>query len=206
MTTYSEFYGHGYETSSIPLTIVDVHEGDIWPIADNAEAAKDAIAAGLHPVVAIGGRTAADGRPLNVTGVVISFSAGLTVPFGRVRVNIADGYIVKNYVSNIDGYVAGGAANSWENAPVIGQPVYVDDSTDLGAGCTLSMSPLNDANPAVANPMAGVLWYCQDEYVDVAQGGSVLAADAVWPLSWSDEATEEHLVCVLLVNGWRELA
>jgi len=205
MTTYAEFYGLGYETSSAPLTIVDVHESDIWPIADNAEAAKDAIGLGLHPVVAIGGRTALDGRPLNVTGVVISFTAGLTVPFGRVAVNIANGYIVKNYVSNIDGYVAGGAANSWEQAPVIGQPVYVDDSTDLGAGCTLSMSPTNDANPAVANPMAGVLWYDQDEYVDVAQGGSVLAADVVWPLTWA-ASTYEYLVCVLLINGARDLA
>jgi len=54
--------------------------------------------------------------------------------------------------------------------------------------------------------MAGVLWYCQDEYVDVAQGGSVLAASAVWPLTWSAIATEEHLVCVLLINGARDLA
>jgi len=204
MTTYAEFYGLGYETSSGPLVIVDVHEADIWPIADNAEAAKDAIGLGLHPVVAIGGRTALDGRPLNLTGVVISFTAGLTTATGRLAINIANGYIVKNYVSNIDGYVAGAAANSWEDAPVIGQPVYVDDSTDLGAGCTLSMSPVNDADPAVANPMAGVLWYDQDEYVDSAQGGP--NADAVWPKAWSNVATEEHLVCVLLISGARDLA
>jgi len=203
MTTYSEFYGHGYETSSGPLTIVDVHEDDIWPIANNAIAAKDAIGAGLHPVVAIGGRTAADGRPLNVTGVVISFTAGLTVPFGRVSVNIADGYIVKNYVSNIDEY-SGGDPNGWEAAPVIGQHVFVDDSDDLGAGCTLSMSPLNSAG--LRNPMAGVLWYDQDEYVDVAQGGSVLAADFGWPPEWTSDADAEYLVCILLANGWRELA
>ena len=204
MTTFSEFYGHGYETSSIPLTIVDVHEADIWPIADNSvSGAKDAIGVGLHPVVAVGGRAAVDGRPMNVTGVVISFTAGLATATGRVRLNVADGYIVKNYVSNVYGYPENGAAaNSWENAPVIGQPVYVDDSDDLGAGCTLSMSSNNEIG--VANPMAGVLWYCQDEYVDSAQGGPNAETD--FPLEWSNIATEEHLVCVLLANGWRDLA
>ena len=202
MTTFSEFYGHGYETSSIPLVIVDVHESDIWPIADNSgPGTKDAIAVGLHPVVAVGGRAAPDGRPMNVTGVVISFTAGLTTATGRVRLNIADGYIVKNYVSNIYGY-NGNAANAWEAAPVIGQPVFVDDSNDLGAGCTLSMSEDNDAG--VLNPMAGVIWYCQDEYVDSAQGGPNASAD--FPLSWTSDATAEYLVCILLANGWREFA
>jgi len=200
MTTYSEFYGLGYETSSGPLVIVDVHEADIWPIADNSiSTTKDAIAAGLHPVVAVGGRTAADGRPLNVTGVVISFSAGLTTATGRVRLNIADGYIVKNYVSNIKEY----GAIDWETAPVIGQPVYVDDSA-LGEGCTLSLSPLNSAG--LRNPQAGVLWYDQDEYIDGAQSGSRLAADYVWPMTWDGTENFEYLVCILLANGWRELA
>ncbi len=206
MTTFSEFYGHGYETSSIPLVIVDVHEDDLWPVANNALAAKDALAVGLHPVVAVGGRTAADGRPMNVTGVVISFSAGLTIPTGRVRLNIADGYIVKNYISNIERY-DGANPDAWENLPIIGQPVYVDDSAALGAGCTLSMSPLNSTN-TLRNPMAGVLWYCQDEYIDEAQGGPNLNPypDPYWTPTWSDIATEEHLVCILLANGWRELA
>ena len=204
MTTYADFYGLGYETSSGPVVIVDVHESDIWPIADNAEAAKDAIGLGLHPIIAIGGRIAADGRPMNVTGVVISYLPGLTVATARLAINIATGYIVKNYVSNIDGYNAGVAANSWEDAPVIGQPSYVDDSSDLGAGCTLSMSPLNDANPALPNPMAGVLWYDQDEYVNAAQAGGVL--EATWPKAWSNVATGEHLVCILQINGARDLA
>jgi len=203
MTQYDEFYGHGYETSSAPLVIVDCHEADIWPVADNSGSGiKDAIGDGLHPVVAVGGRTAADGRPLNVTGVVISFKAGLTVPFGRISLNIGDGYIVKNYVSNIKSY-SGGDPLAFETAPVIGQAVYVDDSDDLGEGCTLSLSPLNDAG--VRNPMAGVLWYDQDEYVDVAQGGPILEADAVWPPTWLGTIAE-YLVCILLVNGWRELA
>ena len=203
MPTFSEFYGHGYETSSIPLTIVDVHESDIWPIADNSNAAKDAIGAGLHPVIAIGGRTIADGRPLNLTGVVVSFTAGPTTATGRIAVNIADGYIVKNYVANVLTYTPGAAALTFESAPALGQPVYVDDSDDLGAGCTLSLSALNDDNPGLRNPLAGVLWYCQDEYVDTGQGGGVTSA--VWPKSWS-EAYSEYLVCILLFNGGRNLA
>jgi len=113
---------------------------------------------------------------------------------------------VKNYVSNIAGYDGvGGAANAWEAAPIIGQPVYVDDSTHLGAGCTLSMSPLSNGDPAqLRNPVAGVLWYCQDEYVDLGQGGP--GESTGFPLSWTEDATAEYLVCVLLINGWRETA
>jgi len=202
MTQYAEFYGLGYETSSGPLTIVDVHEADIWPVADNSESGtKDAVADGLHPVVAVGGRTAADGRPLNLTGVVISFAAGLTVPFGRIALNIANGYIVKNYVANVLTYAAT-VPDTFEQAPVIGQAVYVDDSDDLGEGCTLSLSELNEDD--VPNPFAGVLWYDQDEYVDVAQGGSRLAVDYAWPQTWSN-SIEEHLVCVLLISGARNV-
>ncbi len=210
MTTFSEFYGHGYETSSIPLTIVDVLEHDVWPVDDNCETGvggKDQLAVGLHPVIAVGAtRAILDGRPKNITGVVIGFTPGLTTATGRVSINIADGYIVKNYVSNIKTYDGvAGAANGWEAAPVIGQPIYVDDSTHLGAGCTLSMSPLNNGDPAqVRNPVAGVLWYCQDEYVDSAQGGSGTATG--FPLSWTSDANAEYLVCILLANGWRELA
>jgi len=200
MTQYDEFYGLGYETSSGPLTIVDVHEADIWPVADNSESAtKDAIAAGLHPVVAVGGRTVADGRPLNLTGVVISFAAGLTVPTGRIALNIANGYIVKNYVANVLTYAAT-VPDTFEIAPAIGQAVYVDDSDDLGEGCTLSLSELNEDD--VPNPFAGILWYDQDEYVDTGQGGP--NASATWPLTWSN-SIEEHLVCVLLISGARNV-
>ena len=197
-----EFYSaHDYEGSSGPLTIVHVHEADIWPVADNSgSGTKDAIGDGLHPVVAIGGRTAADGRPLNVTGVVLTFEAGLTTATGHVQINIADGYVVKNYVANVLTY-SGGAANTFETAPVVGQPVYVDDSDDLGEGVTLSMSPLNDAG--VKNPMAGVLWYCQDEYADAAMGGP--NSSSTFDTSLAEELVEQAF-CVLLINGARELA
>jgi len=192
MTTYAEFNsGTNIQDSSGPQCNRKFEEDVIWPIADNAEAAKDALADGLHPVVAIGGRTAADGRPNNITGIVVSYNAVSDIAV----VNIASCQIVRVYVSNIYGY-AGEAPNAWEAAPVIGQPVYVDDSADLGAGCTLSMAASNHAG--VANPLAGYLMYCQDEYVDESIGGS---QDTEWGPTWSDDTSEEHLVCVLLTNA-----
>ena len=192
-----EFQGHPYQQSSGPYVIVDVHEANIWPIADNSvSGAKDALADGLHPVVAIGGRTAADGRPLNLTGVVISFLAGLTVPVGIAKINIADGMIVRQVVNNLLAHAA-----TFETAPVPGQPVYVDDSAALGAGVTLSMSPLNDGG--LRNPLAGYLWWCQDEMANAIAGGARLAA------TFDDELADEEVeqeYCVLLVNNGRELA
>jgi len=193
MATYAEFYGGvDWQQSSGPQCNRKFEEDVIWPIADNSgSGAKDALADGLHPVVAIGGRTVADGRPNNITGVVVTYDATSDIAV----VNIASCQIVRAYVSNIIGY-NGGAANAWEAAPVIGQPVYVDDSDDLGQGCTLSMSASNDA--AVANPLAGYLMYCQDEYVDYPIGGS---NSTEWGPTWSGIASEEHLMCVLLTNA-----
>ncbi len=193
MTTYAEFYGESdWEQSSGPLVNRKFEEDVLWPIADNSgSGTKDALADGLHPVVAIGGRTAADGRANNRTGVVVTYNATSDIAV----VNIADGYIVRNYVSNIAGYDGQNAANAWEAAPVIGQPVYIDDSDDLGAGCTLSMSPLNDAG--VDNPLAGHLMYCQDEYVDYAIGGS---NSDQWGPTWLG-STAEYLVCVMLTSA-----
>ena len=135
MPSVTEFYDEAtYEQSSEPMTCVDVQESDCWPVDDRSESgAKDQLAPGLHPVIAIGGMTAADGRPLNVTGVVISYTgAGSGTATDRVVVNIADGVIVRQYVSNILTY-SGEAPNTYETTPVVGQPVYVDDSADLSA-------------------------------------------------------------------------
>ena len=202
MTTQATFYsGASYETSSEPHTPVVVHESDCWPVYDNSiSGTKDQLDNGLHPVIAIGGRTAADGRPLNITGVVLTVKEGLTEPFDFVVVDIADGQIVRNYVSNITGY-ADGAASTFEQAPVIGQPVYVDDSAALGAGCTLSLSQFNSTG-TLKNPMAGVLWYDQDEYVDVSVGGANTAQ--AWPPTWA-ATVYEYAVCILLINGARDL-
>lgn len=193
--------GTNWQQSSGPLTIVHVHESDCWPVADNSgSGTKDALAAGLHPVIAIGGRTAADGRPLNQTGVVVSWTAGLTVPNGHVQVNTADGYVVRQYVGNMLTYSNGSPA-TFETAPVVGQPVYVDDSGDLSEGVTLSMSPL--AEDGLKNPLAGFLHYCQDEYADAAQGGP--NTSSTFDGTLANELVEQEY-CVILYNGMRELA
>ena len=195
MTT--EFFsGSDWEQSSGPWTNIQVHEADLWPIADNSIAAKDALEDGHHPVVAIGGRTAADGRPFNLTGVVVSFLDGLTTPTGIAVVNIADGMIVRQLVANILAHPA-----TYETAPVVGQPVFVDDSAALGAGVTLSMSELNSAG--LHNPLAGYLWYCQDEYADAAAGGPNTAATFDGTLA---NSLVQQEYCVLLINAGRELA
>jgi hypothetical protein len=136
-----------------------------------------------------------------VTGVVVScnISAAGTAT-DRVTVNIADGAIVRQYVSNILTY-SGGSAYTFETAPVVGQPVYVDDSADLSNGVTLSMSPLNSAG--LKNPMAGVLWYCQDEIADGQVGGS--RSTATFDTSLPNSETEQ-IYCVLLINNTRDLA
>jgi hypothetical protein len=199
-----EFYGANYssgdeefyEDSSGPYVYVQVHEPYIWPIADNSESGtKDALEDGLHPVVAIGGRTEADCRALNLTGVVTSFTAGLTTATGMARINIADGVIVRNWVANVTSY-SGTAANTFETAPIPGQCVYVDDSQALGEGVTLSMSPLNE--DSLPNPLAGWLWYCQDEYADAAMGGP--NESSTFDTSLANELVQQAY-CVLLSNS-----
>ena len=200
----SEFYGADfsdgsedfYEDSSGPLVVRKYHEADIWPVDDNSgSGTKDEIADGLHPVVAIGGRTIANGRALNQTGVVLSYEAGLSTATGMVEVNIADGVIVRNWVANVLTYSEGDDA-TYETAPMVGQPVYVDDSDDLSEGVTLSMSPLNDSD--VPNPLAGYLTYCQDEYADASVGGPNSAA--TFDDDLADELVEQAY-CIILTNA-----
>jgi len=191
------FYaGTDWEQSSEPHVFVDVQEGDCWPVDDRSESgANDQLDAGLHPVVAVGG-IAESGRGSALTGVVVSVNlSALGTATDRVVLNIADGAIVRQYVSNILTY-SGEAPNTYEQTPVVGQPVYVDDSADLGAGVTLSMSPLNHAG--AANPLAGYLWYCQDEIADGQVGGS--RATATFDTALPNEATEQ-VFCVLLAGA-----
>ena len=77
----------------------------------------------------------------------------------------------------------------------------VDDSDDLAEGVTVSMSPLNTAD--LENPLAGVLWYCQDEIADGQAGGS--RSTATFDTALANEAVEQEF-CVMLVAGFRELA
>ncbi|GAG15996.1 unnamed protein product, partial [marine sediment metagenome] len=144
----TEFYGEtDWQQSSGPEVDRNFHLGDLWPQTDTASVAKDVLEDGLHPVMAVLGQTVADGRPENLTGVVKTYNADATIAV----LNVADGMVVRAYVSNITNYAVGGAANAWDTTPAIGRPVYVDDSSDLGAGCTLSLSPLNDQSPRLAN-------------------------------------------------------
>ena len=192
--------GTNWEQSSGPIVSRDALESDCWPVADNSgSGTKDALAEGLHPIIALGGRTAADGRPLNLTGVVTSFQAGGTTATGRVRVNIADGMVVRQYVANVLTY--SGTPATFEQAPVPFQPVYVDDSDDLSEGVTCSMSPLNDGG--LRNPLAGYLYYCQDELADSSAGGARSAATFDTVLA---NSLVEQSYCVLLINAARELA
>lgn len=199
----AEFWsGTNWEQSSEPHTIIDVQESDCWPVDDNSgSGTKDELAPGLHPVIAIGGRTAADGRPLNLTGVVVSYAGtGSGTSTDRVGVNIADGTIVRNYVANVLTYAVG-IPDTFEQAPIVGQPVYVDDSNDLAEGVTLSMSPLNDAD--VRNPLAGYLFYCQDEIADGLAAGA--RATSTFDGTLANELVQQTY-CVLLINAARELA
>jgi len=192
------FYsGPAWEQSSGPIVNVTVLEQDVWPVDDNSlSGTKDALFDGAHPVVAVGGRTAADGRPLNIVGTVMKFYANsLNASYGRVELNIAHGHIVRQYVANILTY-AGGSAATYETAPVLGQPVFVDDSADLTAGVTLSMSPLNSGG--LANPQAGVLWYCQDELADSWAGGPNAAPTFDTSLA---NSLVEQVYCVLISRG-----
>lgn len=199
MAKFATFYsGASYETSSEPQTVVQVHEADCWPVDDNSESGvKDELEDGLHPVVALGPRlSATNERPLNQVGVIVTVLEGLTEPVDLVQLDIAYGKIVTNYVSNILTYDGQHDPATFESAPVIGQPVFVDDSDDLGEGCTLSLSPLN--HDGLANPQAGILFYDQDEYADASVGGPNTSAD--WPKSWA-ETVYEYAVCILLKPG-----
>ena len=191
--SYEEHYaGTDWEQSSGPILSRKVHLDDLWPTVDSAAVAKDPIVNGLHPVMAIGNPTTLDGRPEQATGVVMTYNDKTEIAV----LNVADKVIVRDYVSNILTYDPGQAAATFETAPAIGQPVYVDDSSDLGAGCTLSLSPLNDESPGLPNPLAGWLFYCQDEYQDSGIGGPNV--DATWPKTWVEG---EYLVCVMLTNA-----
>lgn len=197
---YDEFYGaeEGHKTdwqqSSSPMTSRKVHKiapdestALIWPV----DTPKDDLADGLHPVVAIGAKAH---RPMNLTGVVIGYHADCEV----AQINLAEKVIVRNYVTNILSYTTsnGGVPNSWVNTILAGQPVYVDDSTDLPAGATLSFSPLNE--DAAMNPLAGYVFWCQDEYEDFCVGGPNSAQDIPQPAA--ENTTETLTLCVILTN------
>lgn len=188
------FYsGTDWEQSSGPYINRYVEEADLWPEGAGGEidgGNKDELAPAsttqpeLHPVLAIGPRA---NRPKNMTGVVVKSEDA-----NKVLVNVAPGFIVRQYVSNILTY-SGGAANTWSGSIDAGTPVYVDDSGPLSSGVTLSLSMTNESGSL--NPLAGWIFYCQDEYDDSGFGGLNAAG---LPHTQSSTATVEVLACVLL--------
>ena len=195
MATVDEFYNDpDWEGSSGPIVprTVDASE-DLWPVGTGAMGEidggdKDVLADGLHPVLAIGPKAQ---RPVNLTGVVITYRSAND----RAVMNLGDKVIVRQYVSNILTYSAG-AGNTFDQSLAIGEPVYVDDSGPLSEGVTLSRSPLNESSSA--NPLAGYIWRCQDQYDD--SGVSGIDGD-VFPMTLANTAIETAL-CVMLVNDF----
>jgi hypothetical protein len=188
--SYDEFYSGGdWEQSSEPNIFRPFHLADLWPVG--AAYGKDELESGLHPVVAIG--TPTDAWDVycrhNLTGVVTSYNAGTTIAV----LNLADKAIVRNYVANVTFYNGG---VTYAATFDIGAAVYVDDSSPLSSGVTLSLSPFNE--DGAANPLAGYLYYCQDEFMDIGVGGPNEAM--VWPKDADDSALVELPLCVMLVN------
>jgi len=174
MTT--EFYkGTNWQSTSGPYIERAFHAVDLWPHGPDSESDgvgdKDVLADGLHPFLAIGPKA---NRPHNMVGVVVTYKTAITVAV----MNIAQAFVAKAYVANVLTYNGGNAA-TFDQTPDIGSPVYIDDSNDLDSGITLSQSPANDV--AALNPLAGYLYYDQDDYADIGVGGPNAAAD--WPKS-----------------------
>lgn len=182
--------GPGYEGSMDVMVSRNFHEDDVWP--HGAGASKDTLEDGMHPVLAAGGQTAADGRPLNVVGQVMHYNADGE----RVVMNVAPGHVAIGYVANVLTY-SGGSPNTFETSLTIMYPVYVDDSTDLAAGVTLSLSPLNEND--VPNPLAGYLWYDQTEDEDVGIGGG---NEDAWPKTVADSLT--YTLCNVMLVGFAQ--
>jgi hypothetical protein len=180
MTIDTFYAGTDWESSSGPILSRQVTNGiypatDIWPVGVGSErngGNKDDLADGLHPVVAIGPKAL---RPINPVGSVMTYEATT----GLTQMNLAPGHIVKAYVANVTAYDVGAThnPNAWDTSLAIGEPVYVDDSDGLDAGVTLSRAPINGWSDN--NPLAGYLWYDQNDYVDYHLGGAHATAD--WP-------------------------
>lgn len=182
--------GTNWQGSSGPMLSRNVQGDDLYPHLGQGPALKDALADGLHPILAIGNDAVAEGRNIDqLTGIMVSYNSDID----RAVMNIAKGFIAHDQnVTNILTY-SGSVPNTFETSLQIGMRVFVDDSNDLALGDTLSLSPLNDAG--VVNPLCGFLWYAQDEDEDVGIGGG--NADA-WPKTAADE--QAIVVCDILLK------
>jgi len=191
----STFYsGPGWEASSTPTLPRKVHiesnadTSILWPLGGS----WDTLTNGEHPVLAFGLKA---NRNRCITGVVISYNSATEI----AMLDVADKKIVKNYVVNIAGYTQAGTANAWQDLVTPGDPVFVDDDPAVaaaGAGVTLSFSPTNGGG--ANNPLAGYVFWCQDEYEDTAIGGPNTTQGLDQPAEI--ETTEVLTLCVMLVN------
>jgi hypothetical protein len=187
------FYaGTDWEGSSGPIISRMVPVTDLWPIGAGSESGgatdKDELENGLHPAVALGPSA---NRPKNLTGVVMALLGTLA------QINLADKFVSKQYVANVLTYDQGDPDTFSATFAALA-PVYIDDSAGLGAGVTLSLSPLNDAD--LPNPLFGYIFYCQDEYADSEVGGP--NERAALPATASDSVLVESLLCVMQVNDF----
>jgi hypothetical protein len=191
----STFYsGPGWQQSSEPILTRKVHIEDnddvsiLWPLGGSHDTLTD----GEHPVLAFGPKA---NRPKHATGVVVSYDSDTEIAV----VDFADKKIIKAYVANILTYDAGNDPATWLNAVQPGDPVYVDDNAHAaGAGVTLSFSPAGLAG--AANPLAGYVFWCQDEYKDSAIGGPNSTQGINQPAA--DDTTEALTLCVMQVNDY----
>ena len=174
------FSGTDWQGSSGPLVNRNVHPDDLYPHSLQGPAGKDALADGLHPILAIGNDAAVEGRDYDqATGVMVTFGAEAE----RAVINIAHGFICRQYVANVLTYDGGDPA-TFETSIQIGMRIFVDDSIGLAAGVTVSLSPLNDAG--LTNPFAGWVIYDQTEDEDVGIGGANVDA---FPKTVANELT-----------------
>ncbi len=191
----SEFYqGPDWQQSSTPSLPRKVHyqandaTALLWPVGGD----WDTLADGKHPVLAVG-RVA--NRNRCITGIVMGYDAETEI----AMVDVADKKIVRAYVVNISGYASAGTADAWQNTVYPGDPVFVDDDAAVaaaGAGVTLSFSPVNGAGEN--NPLAGYVFWCQDEYADSGIGGPNTTQGLSQPAA--TDTTEVLTLCVMLVN------
>ena len=177
--------GSDWQQSLGPELMRQVKLADVWPEGTP----KDDLSDGDHPVVAVGPATAADGRPNQPVGVVVSYES----VSGIVVMNFAPGLIVLQDVANVLTY-SGSVPNTFETSLNFGRVVYVDDSAgDLGVGTTLSLSPQNDAG--LKNPIAGYIWRKQDEIADSGIGGDNTDP---FPITVANSLVETNLAIMLV--------
>ena len=188
----ADFYkGTDWASTSEPLLTRQFHLTDLWP--QGSGDSKDTLEDGMHPVLAVGDQATDKVREHALTGVVVSYESAASL----VQLAIATGLVVKQYVANIATY-SGGNPNTWVSSIKIGQPVWVDDSAALDDGVTLSMSGSSSAS--LNNPLAGYVFYDQDEYYDSGIGGAGSAMS--YPKTASGSSTENILLNVLLTSSF----